>query len=272
VTTDAYDSRVGTYASQATNADAAGSYAQPGGSVGSNGDIELDGTTVWVRGNAIPGPGQEVVISGSPTVTGDMAPRTFALEMDPAPYADFEAALNDNDNQSLTHGGNGNRVRYNAANYSLEVAGNTSVTMKAGTYFFRDFSMKGGSTLNVTGPVTIYVTGSVDIGAGANIVASQPADVQLIVHPYALPTNRPAPSEALVKVNGGSQVTWTMYGPGASLDIGGGNHFYGAAVGQVVELQGNNTFHYDKALGATVRLSVATLERLYWREVTPPRR
>ena len=39
--TDAYDSRVGTYANQALNSDAGGSYAEGGGHVGSNRDVVL---------------------------------------------------------------------------------------------------------------------------------------------------------------------------------------------------------------------------------------
>jgi hypothetical protein len=269
---DAYDSRLGTYASQVGNADAAGTFAESGGNVGSNLDIELDGSSVWVRGNAIPGPGHQAILSGGPTVTGDMAPRNFLVDLNPPPFGEFEAAMNDNDNNSLQGGGNGNRVRYNSANYTLDVAGNTTLNLGAGTYFFKELKVKGGSVLNVTGPVKIYVTRSIDIGAGTHLVAARPGDVQLFAHPYVLPAGGAAITETTVKISGGSNITWAMNAPGATLDIGGGNHFYGAAIGKRVELQGNNAFHYDKALGETVGSSTATLERLYWREVNPPRR
>lgn len=270
-TTDAYDSRLGSYAAQATAVDAAGAFAQNGGSVGSNRDVELDGSAVWIRGNAIPGPQAEVIQSGDPTVTGDMAPRTVAIDLPPVPLSDFEAAMNTNDNQVLKTG-YGNKVRYNASNYTLDITANTTVDLPAGTYFLKDLKIKGNATLNVTGPVKIYVTGGVDIGAGTNILAAKPSDVQIIAHPYHLPTGGTAPNETLVKISGGSSITWAIYAPGAEFDLGGGNHFYGAAVCKRIEIRGDNAFHYDKALGETTSSSTATLERLYWREVDPPRR
>jgi hypothetical protein len=120
--------------------------------------------------------------------------------------------------------------------------------------------------------VKIYVTGTFEVGAGTNIVAASAADVQIFAHPYALAGQGAPPSETVVKVNGGSNVTWALNAPGALLDIGGGNHFYGAAVGKHIELQGENAFHYDLALGRTTQQGAATLERLYWRELDPPRR
>jgi hypothetical protein len=273
VVSDAYDSRLGTYASQAVNTDAAGSYALPYGSVGSNSNIELDGSTVWVRGNAVPGSGGDVVTSGSPTVTGDMAPRLLDIDMPPPPFSEFQAAKQSNDNGSFQGGGNGNKIRYNNATGALAITGNSTVNFPGGTYFFTSFTVLGGSTVNFTGPVKIYVTETVDIGADSNLVASSPSDVQLMVHGYNMKSQDGAPvGETLVKINGGSDITWAMYGPDASLDIGGGNQFYGAAVGKHIELQGNNSFHYDMALGETLRTHVADLERLYWRELSPPNR
>ena len=273
VTTDAYDSRLGPYAGQATNTDSFGTYALPNGSIGSNANVELGGSAVIVRGDAIPGPGQGVVVSGDPTVTGDMLPRTAELEVPDPTIAEFTAAYNTNDNNSLSGGGNGNRFRYRSNSKTLDVSGNSTVNFPGGTYFFTDVTFHGGSTINVTGPVKIYVTGSVTIGSGTNIVASNPADVQIIAHPFNMPSGTvPEGAETVIKVNGGSSVTWTMYGPKAALDIGGGNDFYGAAIGNRVELNGENAFHYDVALGEGQGDWLAMLERLYWRDLAPPQR
>ena len=167
----------------------------------------------------------------------------------------------------------GNRFRYRANTHSLDVSGNSTVSMPGGTYFFNDVTFHVGSTINVSGPVKIYVTGSVTIGSGTNIVAANPSDVQIIAHPYSMPGGTvPTGAETLIKVNGGSSVTWTLYGPKAALDIGGGNHFYGAAIGKRVELNGENAFHYDMALGDGDGDWLAMLERLYWRDLAPPQR
>lgn len=270
ISTDAYDSRNGTYASQATMLDGGGTFAEEGGNLGSNGDIYLDGTSVWVRGDTIPGPLRDVYESGSPTVTGDQAPREYELDFPPAPYEDFFSAMTSNSNALMGTTNQGNSVRYNTARMSLDVTGNANVVMPAGTYFFKSINIRGGSTLTVEGPVKIYVTDSLEIGAGANIIADRPSDVQIFAHPYPIPDNS-APAEATVKVSGGSNVTWALYAPGAALDIGGGNHFYGAAAAKRIELNGSNSFHYDKALGEFGSRGAAIIERLYWKEAPLPR-
>jgi Tfp pilus assembly protein PilX len=272
VESDAYDSRLGTYASQAVNTDARGTYAQEGGGVGGNANIELDGSTVWVRGNAIPGPDGAIVAAGDPTVTGDMAPRNFIVEMPPPPFAEFEVAAETNDNGTFNGGGNGNKIRYNNANGTLTVTGNSTVDFPGGTYFFTQFTVLGGSTINFTGPVKIYVTESIDVGAGSHLLAARPSDVEIIVHPYDMSNQASSGGDAFIKINGGSSITWALYAPGATLDVGGGNQFFGAAIGKQIELQGGNYFHYDKALGEALVRGVADLERLYWREAAPPNR
>lgn len=273
VLTDGYDSRIGPYATQAVNVDGHGAYALPVGSLGSNADIELDGSAVVIRGDAIPGPDQAVIESGSPTVTGDLLPRTFELELPPPPLSEFQDALTNNDNAGLSHNGNGNRVRYRANSYSLSVAGNTTITWPGGTYFFKDIVVQGGSTVNFSGPVKIYLTGSLTLGSDTQFAAPQPSDVQIIAHPYALPNGPGELSEnTQVDVNGGSTVSWAFYGPSATLDISGGNSFFGAAIADRVELQGSNEFHYDIALGEGEGQWLAMLERLYWRDLVPPAR
>lgn len=273
VATDAYDSRLGTYASQATNVDGTGPYADTGGSLGSNGNINLDGSSVHVRGNAIPGKGDEVIVNGGPIVSGDMVPRQIEVELPPAPLSEFQDAMANNNNGGLGGSGNGNKVRWRAAQNTVSISGNTTVSFPAGTYFFKDFTALAGTVINVLGPVRIYIVGDFTIGSGTSIVAGSPSDVEILVHPYGQQLGLSgAPTETNVKISGGSQVTWSMYGPGASLDIGGGNDFYGAAIGKQIELNGNNRFHYDKALGDSTGDKRATLERIFWREINPPAR
>jgi hypothetical protein len=269
--TDAYDSALGTYASQAVQTDTWGTYAQTGGDVGSNGGIELNGSGVRVRGNAIPGPLHEVVLSGGASVQGDRAPRQYDVVYEPASYGDFQSALLSNANNTIAGGGQGNTVRYHAGRKTLDVAGGATLTLGAGTYFFTSITLKGNSRILVTGPVEIYVTDLIDLAAGARIDAARPADVRIYAHPYDLPQGA-SPGETRVKVNSGSHVTWALLAPGADLDLGGGNHFYGAAVARTVSISGGNAFHYDKALGRVEGGGVATMERLYWRDLAPPRR
>jgi hypothetical protein len=155
---------------------------------------------------------------------------------------------------------------------TLDVAGGATLNLGAGTYFFSEVTLKGNSIVNVTGPVKIYVTSLLDFAAGAKLLAARPGDVQIFAHPYPLPPAFGAITETRVKVNSGSSISWAMWGPEADLTIGGGNHFYGAAVAATVAISGGNAFHYDKALGEGVSFGPAFLERLYWLEDRPPAR
>src|SRR5205823_469116 len=104
--TDAYDSRLGTYSSQATHSDASGTYALEGGNVGSNsGFIELHGSSITVRGHAIPGPGRSVNEFGHPIVTGDTTPRKYERDLPPTPLSEFQSAVTTNANGSWTQSG-----------------------------------------------------------------------------------------------------------------------------------------------------------------------
>jgi hypothetical protein len=45
---------------------------------------------------------------------------------------------------------------------------------------------------------------------------------------------------------------------------------YGAAVAKTVWIHGNSGFHYDESLRDVATGGVSSLERLYWRELSPP--
>ena len=271
IQTDSYDSSMGPYAAQATNVDAYGSYSGTKGHVGSNADVVLLGTSTAVRGNAIPGPLREVKQSGSPFVLGDKAPRMDLIDIPPEPYADYEAAYLVNDNDAAFSGYPANKIRYSAANYTLSVAAGETMVIPAGTYFLKSLELKGGATLEIGGDVKLYVTGELNLGGGTLVNAGAPTDFQVHAHPYALPDGF-APTSTTVKVNGGVNVGMSLIGPGADLVIGGGDHFFGAAVAKSITVGGNCFFHYDAAVGEKMIEGVATMERLFWREPNTPRR
>jgi hypothetical protein len=270
-TTDQYDSRVGTYASQAVNADDGGTFAEVGGSVGSNsGVVELNGSTVYVRGDAIPGPLHTVDEAGDPTVLGSTTPRRYERELPPPPYDDFRAAylLNDNLTGWTAVGGN---VSYDPIACTLSVKAGAKLTLNGGTYFFAKISLSGGSVLQVAGASKVYVTGSMDLSGGQLVNPGAPGDLLVFAHPYNLPVGF-APTTTNVKVSGGSSAAWGFYGPEANLTISGGGNLFGAAVAKTITISGDCAFHYDKALGDFGLLPGATFERLYWRETSPPSR
>jgi hypothetical protein len=268
--TDAYDSRLGTYALQATNVDASGTYAQLGGNVGSNaGFIDLHGSAITIRGDAIPGPLHTVNEMGNPVVTGDTAPRKYEKDLTPTSLADFQAANTTNNNGNWTRVGGS--LSYNSTTKALTYQTAGVLTMPGGTYFFSSLTLKAGATIKFTGPAKIYVTGSMDMVGGTLINDGAPPDLMIFAHPYPVPSGT-APTSTNVKINGGSGSKWAMYGPEANLTIGGGSEIYGAAVAKSITINGNNYFHYDKALNDLLPQGASKIQRLYWRETTPPNR
>ena len=270
VQTDSYDSALGSYAGQAVNADAYGAYAGTKGHVGSNSDVVLLGSSTAIRGNAIPGPSREVRISGSALVLGDKAPRMDLIDIPPEPYAAFQAAYLGNDNDAV-FGPLTGQMRYTAATYSLSISAGRTLILPAGTYFLKSLVLRGNATIEVSGAVRLFVTDELDLAGGSLVNRGAPADFEVHAHPYPLPTGF-SPSSTTVKVRGGAEVAMSLYGPGADLDISGGDHFYGAAVARSINVSGGSSFHYDAALGRQGIEGVATLERLFWREPRPPRR
>src|SRR5262245_52188208 len=128
--TDSYDSRLGSYASQATNTDATGTYANTKGGIGTNGNINVGGGRI--RGDAVAGVGGATSISGGGVVTGGTAPRSTPLALPDPPLADFQAALATNDNGNWTN--SGASIGYSASKKTFAASGGGTVTFPGGTY------------------------------------------------------------------------------------------------------------------------------------------
>jgi hypothetical protein len=268
--TDSYDSRLGTYASQAVNKDGGGQYARSNGSIGSNGTIQLQGL---VHGNANAGPGLTPNLTGGGVVTGNMTPLSAPMDLPATPYADFAAANLVNQNGTWT--ATGSSVVYNAVTKNLAVSSGGTLTLGAGTYFFSQLSLSGGSTLKVTGPVKIYITqvGSLGGGGIAN-VTGLPANLQIFQHPYALPVGLAPAKKGMntLSVSGGSGAALTIYAPYTDVTVSGSGAIYGSIIADNLQAQGGAQFHYDEALGGVAGSGPPKLMRVYWRDVAQPKR
>ena len=263
--TDAYDSRLGSYASQATNVDATGHYGLGRGGVGANGNITVSAGRI--RGDAIPGTAGTTSISGGGVVTGTTARRTEPLDLPDPPYADFLAASATNSNGNWTT--SGGSVSYDRVQKTFSASGTVHVTMPGGTYFFTKFSVSGGSTVEFTGPAKIYVVGAFSTSGGSiTNMTGFAKNVSVIAHPYAIP-GLPSTKSISSSVSGGTGTILTYYGPSTKLTISGGSDIFGAFVGQTVAMTGGTGVHYDVALTAfdADRWRVA---QLYWNEPKPP--
>jgi hypothetical protein len=266
--TDSFDSRLGSYASQAVNTDAGGSYAGKSGTMKGNVDISV-GTAI-VRGDANPGPGYTTTINGGGSVTGSTTPMTETMSLPDPDYENFNSAFlsNDNGDWIVTDGAN---VNYDADKKTFAVSGGGLVTFPPGTYFFSKFSVAGNSTVRFTGLTTIYAVNNVDTTGGALQNATGLAsNLQIIAHPYVF-EGVPTTKSLSVSLSGGAQTALAVYAPQADVSLSGGGDFMGGIVGGTVKISGGVHFHYDLALGEGQR-TAAQVERLYWRESTPPLR
>jgi hypothetical protein len=264
--TDSFDSRDGSYSSQAVNSDAGGSYAGTSGSMMGNVDIEV-GTAI-IRGDATPGPGYETTILGGGSVTGSTTPMTETVKIEDPDYVNFESAYLNNDNGNWVASGGAN-VNYDDDKKTFTASAGGLVTFPPGTYFFSKFTVTGNTTVRFTGLTTIYCVYSVDTTGGSLQNATGLAsNLQIIAHPYVF-DGVPTPKNMSVALNGGAETALAVYAPAADVSLSGGGDFMGGIVGGTVKLTGGTHFHYDLALAAGAR-TAAQVERLYWRESTPP--
>ncbi len=223
--TDSYDSSAGAYS--------AGT-ATSNGNVCSNGTITMSGGLTVIKGNATPGVGNSVSMSGGSSVTGTTTAETTALS-EPAINSGNASTTNNNSNiPTTTHGhaavdGSGN----------FNVSGGDSVTIPAGTYYLKSMTLSGGSTITLSGAVVIYVTGNADLSGGSvTNTGDIPANMQLNVMGTTL------------KLSGGSDLYAEVYAPTADItQSGGSSSFYGSMIGKSLTLSGGGGLHADKAIG-----------------------
>ncbi|OGW79976.1 MAG: hypothetical protein A2Z83_08190 [Omnitrophica bacterium GWA2_52_8] len=131
---------------------------------------------------------------------------------------------------------------------SLVIPSGESVVHPGGTYRFDSIQMDSDSTLEFTGPVTLYVDGSINIYAG-NIKTASDLPGNLIInasaqHPF---NSDPTGTINIYTVN---PLYAAIYAPETSVSIAGSQEFYGAVVGLhvVLDLPGGGGAYYDEAL------------------------
>jgi Flp pilus assembly protein TadG len=213
--TDSYDSSKGSY-----GASNIGNY----GNVASNGDIDLQGNPT-VNGWAYYGSSGSINgvahADGSQNLVKSLSYQSVST---PSSY----------DNSSIAS--SGYLDKQNPPNFTMH-SNNSSVTLAPGTYYFNNFTATGG-TINVTGPVTIYVAGSVSLTGNVD-------DGEL---PSNLTVNV-LPSSPSVNFGGNSSLYAQVYAPDTAVTGGGTGDFYGSVIGQTLSLGGTGAIHYDSSLG-----------------------
>lgn len=132
---------------------------------------------------------------------------------------------------------------YSARTGDLAVSGGGSVTLADGTYCLHTITLSGGSSLKVTGPVVLNLTGQLLASGGALVnLTGKPANLRVATS-YSGGTG--------VSLSGGANAYLSVYAPATGVSISGGSPVYGAVLGKTLVSSGNTPLHYDTSL-ATV--------------------
>ncbi|MBI3320951.1 MAG: hypothetical protein HYZ91_01635, partial [Candidatus Omnitrophica bacterium] len=114
------------------------------------------------------------------------------------------------------------------------VGGNTTATLAPGTYCYHNLTLQGGGTLTASGPVTVYLTGS--LTAKGNSLIGVPADPKQVV---ILMTSSSGATLEEGTITGSTQFYGALYGPNATITITGNAKVFGSVVAKSVDVKGS---------------------------------
>jgi hypothetical protein len=217
--------------------------AYGGSNVGSNGDIGTDSTgssTVSLSGNVeIHGD----VVTGMGSTPSSVISTSGNAEIDGTQSA-ASALVNP---QTIT--GSGTDLG------SLSVSGNNTYTLAAGTYSITNLSISGNGRISASGPVTLYISGSVSIaGNGIGTSSSKPPNMLIYVT-----------GSSNVSISGNGNLYAGIYAPNSRVSNTGNGEIYGAVVADTYHQSGNGDVHFDEAL-KEVQGGTSATSMLSWQE------
>ena len=111
-----------------------------------------------------------------------------------------------------------------------------------GSFRVADINLNGPSTFyidNSSGPVTLYVTGSLNFSGKSKVIAADPDPERCALY---------VAGAGSVTLGGSAPVYGVLYAPTSSVAIGSTAQFYGAFVGRDLSLSSAARVHYDEAL------------------------
>ena len=211
------------------------------GNSGSNGDVASGGRvsiggSVVVNGDVT---GSDVDTGGSGTVSGDSSTSRRPLSF---PSVDVSEISVNNDNDSLPPVPQGNNlVSPLDANRNFKLTGGVTYDLPAGDYYLNDLGLQGQSTVTISGPTTIYLTGDLDTSGGL-LINSTSDPKQLFI----FMTNGTATINA--------SIDWfaMLYAPNTEVNVSGSSDFFGSVIGETVTGSGTGDIHFDEDLNDVI--------------------
>jgi hypothetical protein len=257
---DSFDSGVGPYGS-ANQASEANVFSNGGlvavGSTRVAGDVRsaLGGVTIDKNGTVMGNVRAGTTIATAGTIEGTATPNAQS----PPIAAPTVAACSPFSDASGISG----KFTYNAATGDLTVSGGNTVTLADGAYCFHKLTLSGGSSLTVSGPVSIVVTDKIDASGGGFANTTRiPANLQ-ISNSYS--------GTGGMTLSGGSGSYMNVYPPRMGIALSGGSAVYGALLGKTLVLSGGTAVHYDcssSTCGVPTSISEHRTD-LVWHAVEP---
>ncbi|MBU1149493.1 MAG: hypothetical protein KJ800_00905, partial [Proteobacteria bacterium] len=164
---------------------------------------------------------------------------------------------------------------------TLNISGNNSKTLNSGTYRLPSISIRGNAIGNISGDVTLYVTGNTSIsgngrlnilpGGSLTIYVSGTVSISGngITNSTALPENLIIYGTSTctnVRISGNGNIYGAIHAPAAGVSVTGNGDIYGSIIGSTMTISGNGNIHYDEALQNVGTSS--DLKLLSWKQET----
>lgn len=140
---------------------------------------------------------------------------------------------------------------YNPATGDLNLTGINVATLANGTYCFRNVTLSNSAQLNVNGPVTIKMTGTLTVGGAAKInnTTMIPGNLRILSSHIG---------GTGVSLGNGSSSYLMIYAPQTGVSISGAGPLFGTVAGKSITLANSGAIHYDTNL-QSVWLDIWTL-------------
>jgi hypothetical protein len=218
-----------------------------GGSVGSNGNVSLGGTSTDVNGNISTYqpptvgscPGNGVSTTGSPaydSVVGLGSPYTPPVPPIPNPLPPQTNVTYKN--VTLTPGSFGN----------VTIKG--TVTLQGGTtgspavYTFNSMTFNGNADLEITGPVVINLAGQPNMSTVLDMTGGSFGNTTYVPSNFVINYG----GTGSMVVTGGTDAYAVINAPNSPITFRGGSNYYGQAIGKTIDDQGGTNFYWDTSL------------------------
>ncbi len=204
-------------------------------------DPDLAGNCV-VNGDIVLGVNGTASIHGNAVVTGSTTTLATPLACTPIDLARLRSRMSTtNDNASVPPTAKGKSAW--EENDEFELEDGDSVSLPEGLYFMTKMQISDSSTVIATGPVTIFVTGEMEISEGSKLLA-QPGPITVF-----------SDSDEEFEVKS-SEAEMVLYAPSAELKLEGSNGtlFAGSAWVDEAKISGNAVLRRTASLeGGSLR-------------------